>query len=44
MNKNEKVVISGTFTSSKEKLSREGINFTLSKRVLKSVRKIFKGK
>ena len=44
MNKDTKVVISGTFSSSRENLSREGINFTVSKRILKRIRKMFKGK
>jgi hypothetical protein len=44
MGKDEKVVIVGSFSSSKEKLTREGMNFTMSKKILKKIRKIIKGK
>jgi hypothetical protein len=39
------VIVKGSLTSSKENLRREGINFTISKRILKKIKKLIrKGK
>jgi len=42
MNKKEKVVISGSFASSRENLIIDVINFTPGKKILKRIKRILK--